>query len=290
LYYDKFAIIGGDLRNLALAEHLRADGKTAVVYGFEKQKPPIAATAPLAQILQESEVVIGATPCSSSPDILNAPFHNGRLTAAAVLSMMREKQIFIAGRIPQTLLDMAAARGIKVCDILEREEMAILNAIPTAEGAIQLAFERMKITLHGANALILGYGRIGKILAKMLQGIGARVYVAARKPQDAAALRSFGHIHVPYDALDRHLGQMDVIFNTVPHMILDRTNLKFVHRQSVLIDMASRPFGIDFEASKEEKLDVVWAPSLPGKVAPVTAARYMQETIYSILQETGEGQ
>ena len=290
MYYDKFAVIGGDLRNLALAEHLRADGKTTDVYGFEKQKPPQMPTAPLVQILQESEVVIGATPCCSNPDVLNAPFHSGRLVADSVLAMMHPNQIFIAGRIPAHLMAQAAARGIRAVDILEREEMAILNAIPTAEGAIQLAFERMKITLHGANALILGYGRIGKILAKMLQGIGAHVYVAARKPQDAAALRGYGHHYVPYETLERQLGVMDVIFNTVPHIILNRTNLKFVSKHCVLIDMASRPFGIDFEASKEEKLDVVWAPSLPGKVAPVTAARYMQETIYSILQEVGEGQ
>ena len=284
MYYDKFAIIGGDFRNLALAEHLRADGKTAAVYGFEKQKPPLS-PIPLAQLLNETEVIIGATPCCASPGILNAPFHDGRLEVEAVLPMLRSGQILFAGRIPKEVAAPAHACGVKVFDILEREEMAVLNAIPTAEGAIQLAFERMKITLHGANALILGYGRIGKILAKMLQGIGAKVYVSARKLSDAALLRSYGHEFVPYDAMENNLGQMDVIFNTVPQIILDRSNLRFVNKQCVLIDMASRPFGIDFDASKDEKLEVVWAPSLPGKVAPVTAARYMRETIYNILKE-----
>ena len=286
LYYDKFTILGGDLRNLALAEHLRADGKMAAVYGFEKQGArSLPLSMPLAQMLNDAEVIVGATPCCSSPGILNAPFHKGQLEAETVLPMLRAGQIFFAGRISKAFAEQVEAQGVKVFDILEREEMAVLNAIPTAEGVIQLAFERMKITLHSANALVLGYGRIGKILAKMLQGIGAKVHVSARKPSDIALLRSYGHEFVPYDALERKLGQMDVIFNTVPQIVLDRSNLRFVHKQCVLIDMASRPFGIDFNASKDEKLEVVWAPSLPGKVAPVTAARYMQETIYNILQE-----
>ena len=273
------------MRNLALAEHLRADGKTAVVYGFEKQKTPMPPPMPLAQILKEAEIVIGATPCCSSPGILNTPFHGGAIEAEAVLPLLHSGQMFFAGRIPPEIAAAALVRGVKVFDILEREEMAVLNAIPTAEGAIQLALERMKITLHNANALIIGYGRIGKILAKMLQGIGVNVHVSARKLSDAALLRSYGHSFVPYDELERNLGRMDVIFNTVPQIILDRSNLRFVNKQCVLIDMASRPFGIDFDASKDEKLEVVWAPSLPGKVAPVTAARYMQETIYNILSE-----
>ena len=285
MYYDRFAVVGGDLRNAALAAHLCNDGKTAVLYGFPRCNATVALADDLPALLAESEVVIGATPCCSSPNVLNAPFHSEQLAAADVLGMMRGGQILIAGRIPPDVMQLAAKSGIKAFDILEREEMAVLNAIPTAEGAIQLAFERMKITLHGSNALILGYGRIGKILAKMLQGIGANVFVAARRMADCAAIRSYGYQFVDYKALAQALGCADVLFNTVPQVILDKTNLRHVNKQCVLIDMASRPFGIDYDASKEEKLDVVWAPSLPGKVAPVTAAKYMQETIYRILEE-----
>ena len=279
-----FAIIGGDLRNLALASLLREDGKTVVLCGFDKQTG--APERPIGEIIAAADIILGATPCLSSPDTLNAPYAAERIDADAFISKLKRKQILIAGRIPATFAEAAAARGCLVRDILEREEMAILNAIPTAEGAIQLALERMKTTLHASNALVLGYGKIGRILAKMLQGIGAQVSVAARNPRDAAQLRSFGHMHIPFTALDTALPKMDVIFNTVPHILLDAHNLRYVAKHCVLIDMASRPFGIDFEASKAEGLEVVWAPSLPGRVAPVTAAQFIKETVYAILEET----
>jgi len=284
---DTFVVLGGDMRGFHLAAAIRADGHQAFLYGFDKLKQP-PDCPPLETVLREARVVLGATPCCSSPDALNTPFHEGCLSAEAVLEHMRAGQVFIAGRVPVEIMQAMTARGVAVYDILAREEMAVLNAIPTAEGAIQLAMERLPITLHDADALVMGYGRIGKILAKMLQGIGARVHVAARKLSDAALLRSYGHSFVPFEKLDESLGRMDVIFNTVPQILLDRAKLQFVRKDCVLIDMASRPFGIDFDASKDAGLEVIWAPSLPGKAAPVTAARYIYETVRNILQE-GEG-
>lgn len=35
-------------------------------------------------------------------------------------------------------------------------------------------------TLHKSNVLVMGYGNIGKVLSKMLCGIGANVYCEAR--------------------------------------------------------------------------------------------------------------
>ena len=282
-----FAVLGGDMRGCHLAEAIRADGLPVQLFGFDKLDTPPDSPG-LAAVLAEADVVLGATPCCAGSGVLNTPFHDGCLTADVLAAHMRAGQSFIAGRIPVELAAALSARGIRVFDILEREEMAVLNAIPTAEGAVQLAMERLPITLHGADALILGYGRIGKILAKMLQGIGSKVYVAARKLSDAALLRSYGHIHVPFDALDDSLGRMDVIFNTVPHILLDQHNLRFVRKDCVLIDMASRPFGIDVDASRREGLEVVWAPSLPGKAAPVTAAQYIYETVQNILREGEE--
>ena len=143
----------------------------------------------------------------------------------------------------------------------------------------------MKITLHQSKAMVLGYGRIGKILCKMLHGIGAHVHAVVRQYSDAAIVRSFGYTPIFFNNLQENLCNMDVIFNTVPSIILDKNNLKFIQKDCVIIDMASKPFGVDYEASKGEGLKVMWASSLPGKVAPVTAADYIKETVYNILSE-----
>ena len=50
--------------------------------------------------------------------------------------------------------------------------------------------------------------------------------------------------------------------------------------------MASN-LGVDFEKAKEMGIKTIWALSLPGKVAPVTAAGFIRDTVYNIIDELG---
>ena len=160
----------------------------------------------------------------------------------------------------------------------------MLNAIPTAEGAIQIAMEKSKITLHGSKCLILGFGRIGKILAKMLIGIGADVYCEARKHSDIAWIKSYGYNAIDLTELDTYLNDFDFIFNTIPHLILDKDKLSLINKECVFIDLASKPGGIDFDEAKNLELQTEWALALPGKVAPRTSANYIYQIIKSIIK------
>ncbi len=290
MYQNKFLVLGGDLRNIALADHLILDDKKVEVYGFSKysaqQNSKMNFSKNLKKCIKNAEVIIGPIPCCSDNNVLNTPFNGSVITVDAVFDLMEPGQVFIAGRIGPDVLKMAKNRNIPIFDILERNEMAILNAIPTAEGVIQIAMEEMKTTLHGANVMVLGYGRIGKILCKMLQGIGANVFAVSRRHDDAAMSKSFGYTPLHFGQLPEHLGHMGLIVNTVPSIILDKHNLKFVDRQCLIIDVASKPFGVDEEACQHEGLQVIFAASLPGKVAPVTAAAYIKETVFNILNDT----
>lgn len=289
MYQNKFLVLGGDMRNIALAEHLVRDGKKVEVFGFSEysagQGSKLLFSTDLEKSVQHCEVVVGPIPCCSDNNTLNAPFHSKPVAMGDVFSAMEAGQIFVAGRIPEEVLRQAKEKNFFIFDIYQRNEMAILNAIPTAEGAIQIAFEEMKTTLHSSNVMITGYGRIGKILAKMLDGIGANVFCVTRRHDDAAMIRSFGYTPLFFTHINKYLGRMDLIVNTVPEIILDKSNLKYVNGDCLIIDLASKPFGVDFEASKKEGLKVMWAASLPGKVAPVTAALYVKETVYNILNE-----
>lgn len=145
--------------------------------------------------------------------------------------------------------------------------------------------EELPITLHNSKILILGYGRIGKVLSKMLQGIGAKVSVAARKYSDLAWIETSGYLPIRMSEISNYLNNFDVIFNTVPHIILDVKELESIKKDALIIDLASKPGGINFEKAKEVGLKTIWALSLPGKVAPVSAAKYMKDTIYNIISE-----
>ena len=172
--------------------------------------------------------------------------------------------------------------------MLSREELLVANAIPTAEGAIKIAIEETDITLHNNNMLIIGYGRIGTVLCTMLRGMGAYVSTIVNSSHAAALARSCGHKAIFYEDMDTHLKEADVIFNTVPEILLDKRNMKHIRKDTLIIDLASPPYGVDVNASRDFGLKVLFTNSLPGKIAPVTTAGYILETVNHIIAEGGQ--
>lgn len=170
-------------------------------------------------------------------------------------------------------------------DFLQREDFSILNAIPTVEGALLVAMEHTAHTIHGCNACVIGHGRIGRMLAEKLGALGAHVSVSARKSEDFAWIRASGFRVLHSLHLDGKLSEQDVIFNTVPHMMLPHARLKELKKSCLLVDLASAPGGIDFKAAEKLGLNSQWALSLPGKVAPESAAQYLRDTLLAILLE-----
>ena len=161
------------------------------------------------------------------------------------------------------------------------------NAVPTAEGAVQIALEELPIALHGARVLVLGFGRVGKLTAHRMRALGARVSVAARKWADLAWADAYGYAPEPMGGLDGYLCPYDLVVNTVPARVLDRRRLAELKPGCLVIDLASKPGGVDLEAAGELGVQTIWALSLPGKVAPVTAGAAIRDTIYHILDELG---
>lgn len=175
--------------------------------------------------------------------------------------------------------------GINYYDLMKEESLAFFNAIPTAEGAIFEAIKNSDTTLCNSNCLVMGYGRIGKVLSKMLKGIGANVYCEARKEKDLAFIQAMGYNKLDIVELEKVIPDMDYIFNTIPVVLFNEKMLKLVKKDALIIDLASNPGGVDFEKARELDLNVVWALSLPSKVAPKTAAIYVKGTIDSLLKE-----
>ncbi len=162
------------------------------------------------------------------------------------------------------------------------------NALPTAEGALQLAMESTDRTILGSRCLVIGYGRIGRLLADRLLALGAEVTVSARKYGDLAWIDAWGCRSVRTNALAEQLDRFDVIFNTAPALILDGARLRETREDCVIIELASAPGGVDLEEARRLGRQVIQAPGLPGKVAPRSAAAAVRDSIYHILEERGE--
>ena len=282
---NKISVIGGDLRLVTLVEMLKKDGIFVYTYGLEKAENNFGIVCnTLEEAIKNSEIVIAPIPLSSNGETINAPFSKNEILIKDIIKNLEDKT-FIAGAIRQDTLKSLEEKNIQVIDMLKREELAVLNAISTAEGAIQIAIEQTARTLHRSNVLVMGFGRIGKILSHMLQGIGANVSCEARKPADLAWIKAYGYNPIHLNNLDEHLNEFDIIINTIPFVVLNETNLGKVKKDCLLIDLASNPGGIDKKEVKKQNLKFVWALSIPGKVAPVTSAEYIKDTLYNIFKE-----
>jgi len=280
-----FWVVGGDPRQAALASALSEDGHVVHTYALDRDSDPALAAGDLVGA-EEADCLVLPLPAQEGA-FVNAPLARQAPRLSEVLDVMRPGQLLCAGRAGKELNEGAQARGIPLVDYFKREELAIANAAPTSEGAIQIALEEMPITLHGARCLVIGYGRLGKVLARQLQGLGAKVSIAARRCSDLAWAQMWNYGVERSDQLSGWLCAYDLVVNTVPAPILGREELRDLKPSCLVIDLASKPGGVDFAAAAELGVQVVWALSLPGKAAPVTAALAIKHTLYNILNELG---
>ncbi len=265
--FRRISVIGGDLRQLTLARMLISDGYDVLIYGFTKdiKADGIPQTTNLAEAL-DCDIVILPVPVSFDNKNINTPFSDSELPIDDLIKKINPLSVIFGGRISEHISRQLTARGVKHSDYMTRDELAIRNAVPTAEGAIQIAISETPITLHGSKCLVLGYGKVGKILSHCLNGLGAGTYVGARKYADLALIESHDCVPLTVNEAKARIGEFDVIFNTVPALILTADILKKVRQDTLIIDLASKPGGVDFESAGELGLRVIWALSLPGKV------------------------
>lgn len=275
-------VVGGDLRQRALARLLREDGHTVHIAALEGEG---LAPEPLGPGLALAHCVILPLPVTQREEILHTPLSEEEVTLSQVLDYMEAGQILCGGLVSPAVRAAGEQRGLRVFDYYAREECMVANAVPTAEGAVQVAMEELPFTLHSARVLILGFGRVGKLTAHRMGALGAKVTVSAQGYEDLAWAAAYGHETGWLETLSCELGGFDLIVNTIPAQVLDRRRLQWVNPGAFLLDLASAPGGVDRAAAKELGLRVLQAPGLPGRTAPVTAAAAIRDSVYHILWE-----
>ena len=290
----KLALLGGDARQCYLARELAARGFETAVWGLGKEfdiDKAVKCRDARSAIDSASAVVL---PLPASLDGISVNCSDPDSDKLKLLTLLDYTDVPIfGGRLGESFRLSASARKKHVIDYFESETLQIKNATPTAEGAIYLAMQNMKKTLFGSRVAVVGYGRIGRMLSCLLSKMGASVTVAARNLRQLAEASSFGNDTVrisPSYALGGlgplcEEGAFDVIFNTVPARLFDKEVIEMLPKDVLLIDLASVPGGVDFAAAKERGINAIWALSLPGKYAPVSAGRYIFETVIDILNE-----
>ena len=196
-----------------------------------------------------------------------------------------KEKIFISGSIKDDIKKNLDEKYLEVIDIMKRDDLAILNTIATAEGTIEVAIKNTDKILQGSRVLILGFGRVGKIVANKFSKLSAVVTCAARKASDLAWIKAYGYNSLNINDMLYDLKEFDIIINTVPQTIMKEKELKHVDSEVLLIDLASSPGGIDGKIATSMGLKFIWALSLPGRIAPSSSAKFIKDTVYTILDE-----
>lgn len=207
-----------------------------------------------------------------------------KVDEAESLQALPEYTYYITRSACARVRDAAEKHNIFLLEYALQESYQVRNAVITAENALQVAMDALEITLNQSRVLVVGYGRIGSVLTRMLQGLGAHVCCAARRPEVLQAIAGTGCKAVHTAALPQVAGQADVIFNTVPALLLDRRVLQQTQSDVLVIDLASRPGGVDFAVAAEMGRQVIHALALPGKLTPVAAAQAIWDAVRPMLQ------
>ena len=280
-----FGILGGDKRQLFLADSLVKDGYRVMLGGFDNLRSlGEIAIADVRTALGYSDAVLLPLPAVRADGSLNAPFAKSTLYFdEEEQELLKQKPVF-ASMKDRLIRAYPALKGAKIFDYAARDDFSVLNAVPTAEGAVECAMSAYEGTIAGARCLVVGFGRIGKILAKLLKALGAEITVSARSATDRAYIAALGYEFVNTERLSEIRG-FNIVFNTVPKLIFDRELLQNTDCDTLLIDLASLPGGVDFDAASALRIDAQRALSLPGKCAPKTAGEIIKTTVFRMIEE-----
>ena len=292
----KVSLLGGDLRQAALAGFMSGRGADVRVFGISPLYLPdgITVCRDLECITEAADTVILPLPVSGDGIYLNCPLDAQipPVKLGGIFRLCREKRVF-GGRCSPAVKKMAEDLGVSLIDYFDSEELKIANSVLAAEGALSVAMNELKVSVFGSRSAVVGYGRIGRALSPMLKSLGSRVTVAARKGTDLAWAEASGfdtlrlNVKNGKSSLCALSSGYDVIFNTVPYWLFDEMVLSCFgkSRDCILIDLASAPGGVDTGAAERFGINVIKALSLPGRYAPYSAGRIIGECIMNILDK-----
>lgn len=285
----KFLVLGGDLRSVRLAQMLSDDDHKVFSFGQERSDEiidddRIERCNSLKAGLDKAQIIVAPVPFSNNGESINTPFSDEKIRIEDLLKTNKGK-LLVGGNISEEIRKKLSEKYVDVIDLMKRDELAILNTIATAEGTMEVAISNTDKIIQGSKVLILGFGRVGKIVASKFSRLSAIVTCAARKISDLAWIQAYGFRSLDINDMLYDLKDFDIIINTVPQTIINERELKHMNSDVLLIDLASAPGGIDSKAAVNMGLKFVWALALPGKVAPSSSAKFIKETIYNILEE-----
>jgi len=282
---NHIGVIGGDKRQYHICRLLAEMGMKVISIGVEMEGAVfenVTNASSLKDVMEQCSLIIGPIPFSRDGVYITSGTYPD-LEIYELNALIHSNHIITGGNINQKIIDNVVEQKGKYFDFMKDDEIAVKNAIATAEGTIAEAIRLSERNLFQSNCLVLGYGRCAKALALRLKAFGAKVTIAARSEEQRiqAEKDSMNSIHI--DDIEDILSEVDFIFNTIPAMILTCPLISICKDHAIIIDIASKPGGTDFEQCKKRGIKSVLALGLPGKYSPRTSAEILVDSISHLL-------
>ncbi|MDQ0416896.1 dipicolinate synthase subunit A [Croceifilum oryzae] len=281
--------LGGDARQLEVIKScIEMNAKVSLI-GFDNLQSPFSGATQrrlTKKVLSQADILVLPIIGTDDQGKISSVFTSEEiyLTEEHIKALPSHCLLF-TGLAKTYLKNLCESNQVNYFELMMRDDVAIYNSIPTVEGALMMAIQNADITLHDSQTIVLGLGRVGLSLARVLQAIGAHVKVGVRKSDDYARAFEMGLNPFYTSELGEQVENADFIFNTVPAVILDSAVLSHSPYDVVIIDLASKPGGVDFEFAKKRGIKAILAPSLPGIVAPKTAGKIIARTMMKLMVE-----
>ncbi len=283
------AVIGGDARQLEVIQKLSELDASVILIGFDNlqnQYSGVVKSDMEPRVFEKVDAIILPAVGSDDTGKVETIFSSRevQITDAHFGELPKHAQVY-TGMAKPYLKRLCSKYQIELFELFERDDVAIYNSIPTAEGAIMMAIQNTDITLHGSRCMVLGLGRTGLTLARTLQGIGAKVKAGVRREEHFARAWEMGFEPFFISDLSNQVHNIDLLFNTIPTMIVTAQVVANIPHRAVIIDLASKPGGTDFRFAERRGVKALLAPGLPGIVAPKTAGRIIANTVTQLILE-----
>lgn len=279
------SFIGGDLRQVYMIKNLVAQGFVIGAYCVADSEfiPNVTQLHSLQEACAFSNIIVGPMPFSKTTISIQCVRQEPDMDIEHLLSYLTPDHILFGGNFPSQLKSYCLQKNITMVDYLQKEEVAVLNAIATAEGAIAEAITRSPLNLCNQNTLVLGYGKCGSVLAQKLKGLDANVTICARNSVVLAKAQCIGFDTLPFSDLRDALSKYLFIFNTIPCEYFDKTFIQKISKDATFIDIASYPGCIDIDLANQSGIQTALCLGLPGRYAPKSSADILTNVLLQSL-------
>lgn len=289
------AVIGGDARYIELIRQLQQlDHTTICLIGFDKLDQGFTGLKQMEFSELEPknlDMVILPVTGTDKNGMIEPVFSDQsiQLTQQWVQQLKSTASIF-TGISNDYLTNITTEAKRSLIKLFDRDDIAVYNSIPTAEGTIMMAIEHTDFTIHSSNVLVAGYGRVGMTIANKFSALGAKVSVCARKMEDLARITEMGFHAVPFEQLAGNTEKCDILINTIPAPVITKACIQNLPSHGLIIDLASKPGGTDFAYAEQRGIEAILAKSLPSIVAPKTAGRILADVIKQFITSKEESE